>query len=132
LGAGGVEGVGHAVVLAGLPDDRVPVVLAAVVAALVGRHPIVGIQLVEGPFALADRIPGELGVGVRELGRQAGVVVAVAGVQVAAEAAGDLVDRPVAELVAADGGRGLQVLQQLPVTGDSPVVRVWWAGWARV
>jgi hypothetical protein len=26
-----MEGVGHAVVLAGLPDDRVPVVLAAVV-----------------------------------------------------------------------------------------------------
>src|SRR4029453_15031467 len=31
LGAGGVEGVGHAVVLAGLPDVRVGVVLAAVV-----------------------------------------------------------------------------------------------------
>src|SRR5829696_559741 len=30
-GTGGVEGVGHAVVLAGLPDDRVGVVLAAVV-----------------------------------------------------------------------------------------------------
>lgn len=29
--AGGLEGVGHAVVLAGLPDDRIPVVLAAVV-----------------------------------------------------------------------------------------------------
>jgi hypothetical protein len=71
-------------------------------------------------------------VGVRELGRQAGVVVAVAGVQVAAEAAGDLVDRPVAELVAADGGRGLQVLQQLPVAGDGLAVRVWWAGWAWV
>jgi hypothetical protein len=41
------------------------------------------------------------------------VVVAVAGVQVAAEAVGDLVDRPVAELVAALGGRGLQVRQQL-------------------
>jgi hypothetical protein len=47
------------------------------------------------------------------LGGQAGVVVAVAGVQVAAEAARDLVDRPVPELVAAEGGRGLQVLQQL-------------------
>jgi hypothetical protein len=35
LAAGGVEGVGHAVVLAGLPDDRVTVVLAAVV----DRHP---------------------------------------------------------------------------------------------
>jgi hypothetical protein len=44
--------------------------------------------------------------------------VAVAGVQVAAEAAGDLVHGPVAELMAADGGRGLQVLQQLAVAGD--------------
>jgi hypothetical protein len=31
LAAGGVDGVGHAVVLAGLPDDRAGVVLAAVV-----------------------------------------------------------------------------------------------------
>jgi hypothetical protein len=31
LGAGGLEGVGDAVVLAGLPDDRIPIVLAAVV-----------------------------------------------------------------------------------------------------
>jgi hypothetical protein len=30
LGAGDVDGVGHAVVLAGLPDDEVGVVLAAV------------------------------------------------------------------------------------------------------
>jgi hypothetical protein len=30
LGAGGLDGVGHAVVLAGLPDDRVAVVLAGV------------------------------------------------------------------------------------------------------
>jgi hypothetical protein len=29
--AGGLDGVGHAVVLAGLPHDRIPVVLAAVV-----------------------------------------------------------------------------------------------------
>jgi hypothetical protein len=70
LGAGGLEGVGHAVVLAGLPDHRVPVVLAAVVdghpdpqgqgglplpdglaavvAALVGRHPVVGADAVAG------------------------------------------------------------------------------------
>jgi hypothetical protein len=41
------------------------------------------------------------------------VVVAVAGVQVAAEAVGDLVGRPLLELVAAEGGRGLQVRQQL-------------------
>ena len=69
------------VVLAGLPDDRVPVVLAAVVhrhpdpqgqgglplpdrlaavvTALVGRHSIVGIEPVEGPSALADRVAGE-------------------------------------------------------------------------
>jgi hypothetical protein len=45
------------------------------------------------------------------------VVVAVAGVQVVAEATGDLVDRPVAELMAAEGDRGLQVLQQLAVAG---------------
>jgi hypothetical protein len=41
--------------------------------------------------------------------------MAVAGVQVAAEVAGDLVDWPVAELVAAKGGRGLEGLQQLLV-----------------
>jgi hypothetical protein len=74
LGAGGVEGVGHAVVLAGLPDDRVGVVLAAVVdghtdpqsegglpvpdrlaavaAALVGGHAIAGVESVEGPLGL--------------------------------------------------------------------------------
>jgi hypothetical protein len=45
-----------------------------------------------------------------ELVGQAGVVVAVAGVQVAAEAACDLVEGPVAELMAAEGSRGLQVL----------------------
>jgi hypothetical protein len=81
LDAAGVEGVGHVVVLAGLPDDRVGVVLAAVVdshpdpqgqgglplpdrlaavvTALVGRHSIVGIEPVEGPSALADRVAGE-------------------------------------------------------------------------
>jgi hypothetical protein len=42
---------------------------------------------------------------------QAGVVVAVTGVQVTAEAVGDLVDRPVAELMAAPDGWGLQVFQ---------------------
>ena len=52
-------------------------------------------------------------MGVGELVGQAGVVVAVAGVQVAAEAAGDLVLGPVAELVPAEGGRGLQVGQEL-------------------
>jgi hypothetical protein len=69
-------------------------------------------------------------VGVGELGGQVGVVVALAGVQVAAEAAGDLVEGPVAELMAADGGRGLQVLQQLPVASDGPAGRVWWPVWA--
>jgi hypothetical protein len=152
--AGGVEGLGHAVVLAGLPDDRIGVVLAAVVDsdpdpqgegglpladglvtvvdALVSGHAVVGIQPVKGPLALTDEVLGELGVGVGELGGQAGVVVAVAGVQVAAEAASDLVLGPVAELVAAYGGRDLQMLQQLAVAGDGMAVRVWWPGWARV
>jgi hypothetical protein len=113
----------------GLPlPDR----LVAVVAVLVGRHPIVRIQPIEGAFALADRVAGELGAGVRELGGQAGVVVAVAGVQVVAEATGDLVDRRVAELMAAEGDRGLQVLQQLAVAGVGLAVRVWWPGWAWV
>jgi len=130
LGAGGLDGVGHAVVLVGLPDDRVGVVLAAVVdghphpegegglplvggvvavvAALVGRDAVVGIQPVEGALGLADS-PGTGWVGVGELVGQVGVVVAVAGDQVAADAAGDLVDRPVGELVAALGGWGLEV-----------------------
>jgi hypothetical protein len=56
------------------------------------------------------------------------MVVAVAGVQVAAEAAGDLVEGPVAELMTAERGRGLQMLQQLPVAGDSMAVRVWRSG----
>jgi hypothetical protein len=58
--------------------------------------------------------------------------MAVAGVQVAVEAAGDLVEGPVAELVAAEGSWGLQVLQQLPVAGDGLAGRVWRLGWARV
>jgi hypothetical protein len=44
---------------------------------------------------------------------QAGVIVAVTGVQVTAEAGGNLVEGPVAELVAPPGSRGLQVVQQL-------------------
>jgi hypothetical protein len=79
-----------------------------------------------------DRVAVEVGVGVGELGGQAGVVVAVAGVQVAAEAIGDLVGRPVAELVAAEGDRGLEVLQQLPVVGDGLAGRVWWPVWGGV
>jgi hypothetical protein len=74
LVAGGVEGVGGSVVLAGLPDDRVGVVLAAVVhgdpdpegegclALLdvavadgvggVGGDAVVGVEPVEGPLGL--------------------------------------------------------------------------------
>jgi hypothetical protein len=140
LGAGGVDGVGGPVVLAGLPDDWVPVVLAAVVdghpapqgeggfpapdrlaseaTMLVGGHPVVGVEPVEGLLGVADRIPLEVGMGVAELVGEAGVVVAVAGVQVAAEAVGDLVEGPVAELMTAEGGRGLQVLQQLRPPGE--------------
>jgi hypothetical protein len=132
LVVGGLDGVGGPVVLAGLPDDRIPVVLAAVVdghphpqgegglplpdhlapeaAALVGRHAVVRIQPVEDAFSVADGVGLELGVGVAELVGEAGVVVAVAGIQVTAEAAGDLVEGPVAELMTAEGSRGLQVL----------------------
>jgi hypothetical protein len=49
LAAGGVDGVGGSVVLAGLPDDRFPVVLAAVV----DGHPD---PQGEGGFAVADRL----------------------------------------------------------------------------
>jgi hypothetical protein len=53
-------------------------------------------------------------------------------VQVTAEVAGNLVDRPVAELMAAEGGWGLQVLQQLvPAVGEM-AVGGWWSGWGRV
>jgi hypothetical protein len=53
------------------------------------------------------------------------VVVAVAGVQVAAEAAGDLIDGPVAELMPAEGGWGLQVLEQLHAVVGGLAVEVW-------
>jgi hypothetical protein len=49
IAAGGVDGVGGSVVLAGLPDDRVGVVLAAVVD---GHSDSEG----EGGFAVADRL----------------------------------------------------------------------------
>ena len=62
--------------------------------------------------------------------------MAVAGVQVAAEAVGDLVDGPVAELVAAPGGWGLEVVQQLvaAVLGVAVllVAGVWRLGWGGV
>ena len=76
LDTGGLDRLGGPVVLARLPDDRVAIVLAAVVdghpdperegglpvpdrlapvaAALVGRHSVVGIQPVEGAFGVAD------------------------------------------------------------------------------
>jgi hypothetical protein len=64
------------------------------------------------------------------------VVVAVAGVKVAAEAVGDLVDGPVAELMTAEGGWGLQVLQQLCSAlygvGVLLLVGVWRPGWGGV
>jgi hypothetical protein len=137
LVAGGVDGVGHPVVLAGLPDDRIPVVLpcvvdsdpdpqgeggfpvtdglAAIGPVLVGGDAELGVEPVEGLLALVYGIALELGVGVVEHVTQAGVVVAVAGVQVAAEAVGELLDGPVAELVAAEGGRGLQMGKQFLV-----------------
>jgi hypothetical protein len=52
--AGGADGIGHAVVLAGLPDDRVAVVLAAVV----DGHPDPEAQgsLALGEVAVADAV----------------------------------------------------------------------------
>jgi hypothetical protein len=135
LVAGGLDGVGHAVVLPGLPDDRVGVVLAAVVdghpdaqgqgglavadglgavgIVLVGGDPELGIEPLEGLLALTDQVAVKLGVAVADLVWQAGVVVTVAGIQIAAEAAGDVVGRPVAELMAAPSGWGLEMRQQL-------------------
>jgi hypothetical protein len=153
-----LDGAGGAVVLAGLPDDRVRVVLAAVVdghphpegesglavlhgrpsvvAALVGGHAELGVEPVEGLLSSAGGVPLDPRVDVVELVGEAGVVVAVAGVKVAAEAVGDLVGWTVAELVAAPGGRGLKVLQQLAVILAGVVVlllaRVWRPGWGGV
>ena len=86
LGAGGLDGVGGPVVLAGLPDDRIAVVLAAVmdshpdpqgqgglavadrlaavVAALVGGDAELGVEVVEGLLGVADGVPLGVGVGV--------------------------------------------------------------------
>jgi hypothetical protein len=72
---------------------------------LVGGDAIVRVEPVEGLLGVADGVPGEVRMGVGELGGQAGVVVAMACVKVAAEAAGDLVNGPVAELMLADDGR---------------------------
>jgi hypothetical protein len=89
LGTGGLDGLRHAIVLAGPPDDRVGVVLAAVVdghpgpegeggfpvadrlaavgASLVGGDAIVRVEPVEGLLVVADGVALELGVGVGEL-----------------------------------------------------------------
>jgi hypothetical protein len=158
VAAGVVDGVGHAVVLAGLPGDRVGVVLAAVVdghpdpkdqgglalgdiamadvVEAVGGHAEGGVEPVEGLLGFADGVALEVGVGVAEHMGEAGVVVAVADVKVAGEAVGDLVDGPVAELVAAPGGRGLQVRQQLvsALRGVALLLLVdlWRPGWGGV
>jgi hypothetical protein len=110
-----------------LPDG-----LVAVGASLVGRDAVVRVEPVEGLFGVADGVPGEVGVGVAELGGQAGVVVAVAGVKVAAEAASDLVDGPVGELMTAEVGRGLQVLQDFLSVVEKVAVGVWWPGWGGI
>jgi hypothetical protein len=112
-------------------DFPLPDRLAPEGAVLVGRDAVVGIQPVEGAFGVPDGFPLEVEVGVGEFGSQAGVVMTVAGVQVAAEAACDLVNGPLSELMAAEGSRGLQVLQ-LPVAVDGMAGTVWRSGWARV
>jgi hypothetical protein len=158
LGASGLEGGGGPIVLTGLPDDWIAVVLAAVVdghpdpegeggfavadrlaavvAALVGGHPVVGVEPVEGLLGVADGVPLGVGVEVVEHMGQAGVVVAVAGGQIAAEAGGDLVEGPVAELMTAEGGWSLQVFQQLGSAlfgvGVRLLASVWRPGWGGV
>jgi hypothetical protein len=110
--------------------------LAAVVAALVGGDTELRVEPVEGLLGVADGVPLEIGMAVAEFVGEVGVVVAVAGAQVAAEAVGDLVDGPVAELVAAPCGRGLQVRQQLRavVLGVAVLLLVggWRPGWGGV
>ena len=75
-----MEGVGHAVVLAGLPDDRVPVVLAAVVDGDADPQGEGGLAL--GDVVVADAVRtvgGDAEGGVepveRPLGRRMDVVV---------------------------------------------------------
>ncbi len=96
----------------------------------VGGHAEPRVEPVEGLLGLADGVP--LGVAVVELAGQVGVVTVMEQVQVAAEVAGELLHRPVAELMTAGGGWGLQVRQQLvPALGDK-AVGGWWAGWGGV
>src|SRR4029453_9962873 len=87
-------------------------------------------------LGVGDGVPLDLGVAVVEHVGQAGMVVAVAGAEVAAEAVGDLVDRPATEPLAAPGGRGLQVRQQLAVIPESvallSLAGVWRPGWGGV
>ena len=99
--------------------------------ALVGGDAVAGVQLVEGLLGVAFGVgASDGGVGVGEgLVGQAGVVLAMAGLQVTAEAAGDGPDGPVLELVAAHGRRSLQVLQQLPLARGELAV---WVGLAEV
>jgi hypothetical protein len=100
----------------------VPEGLAAVGVVGVGGDAEVGVEPVEGLLGVADGVALEVRVGVAELVGEAVVVVAVAGGQATAEAVGDLVDRPVAELMAAPGGRGLQVVQQFGATLEGVAV----------
>jgi hypothetical protein len=103
-------------------------------ALLVGGDAVAGVELVEGVFGVAfgdGASDGGVGVGERLVG-EAGVVVAVAGLQVAPEAASDLVDWPVTELMAAEVGWGPQVLQQLGPPVGVVVVGAWWTGWAGI
>jgi hypothetical protein len=100
---------------------------------LVGGDAVVGVEPVVGLLGVPDGVALELGVGVVELVGEAGVVVAVAGVQVATEAIGDLVEGPVAELVTTPGGRGLQVVQQLGAVLQGIAFRaVWRLGWGGI
>jgi hypothetical protein len=56
LGAGGLDGLGHAVVLAGLPDDRVAVVLAAVVDGYPDAEGEAALALALGEVAVAEAV----------------------------------------------------------------------------
>jgi hypothetical protein len=107
--------------------------------ALVGGDAVAGIQLVEGLLGVVFGVgasDGGVGVGERLVGR-AGVVLAVAGLQVTAEAAGAGPGGPVLEFVAVHGRRGLQVLQQLLLARGELAVWVglaeaWLLGWVGV
>ena len=140
LGAGGLEGVGGPVVLAGLPDDRVPVVLAAVMdgdadAEGQGGLALVDVVVADGVVAVdgdaeagVEPVEGLLGgalrVAVPQLVGQVGVIDLVQAAEIAANADGDLVDRLAGELVTAAAGRGLQVGLQVGLAVEAVVVLV--------